>query len=92
VPFAEDDDVIETLSPDATEESFAHSVHPRGAGRNLKHFDAGCNGYPSRPPQDRPVLSEEQGLFVQPVWATLPPWLPRSALGFAPSSPKRRHE
>ena len=41
MPFAQDDDVIETLSPDATEKSFAHSVHPRGAGRNLTHFDAG---------------------------------------------------
>ena len=41
VPFAQDDDVIETLSPDATEKSFAHSVHPWGAGRNLTHFDAG---------------------------------------------------
>jgi hypothetical protein len=40
VSFAQDDDVIETLSSDATEESFAHSVHPRGAGCDLKHFDA----------------------------------------------------
>ena len=42
VPVAQDDDVIETLSPDATEKSFAHCVHPWGAGRDLNHFDAGA--------------------------------------------------
>ena len=34
--------MIGTLSPDATEKSFAHCVHPWGAGRDLNHFDAGA--------------------------------------------------
>ena len=41
VPLAEDNDVIDTFSSTSAEKSFAHCIHPRGAGSDLKHFDAG---------------------------------------------------
>ena len=38
VLFTKDNDVVETLSSIVTEKSFAHCVHSKGAGSDLKHW------------------------------------------------------
>ena len=50
VPLAEDDNVIETVAPDAAEKSLANRIHERGSHGGAEHADAGVC-WPSRHPR-----------------------------------------